>query len=189
MQQTWGFRGTRAAMFAVTCVLLAALGHVLMSGAVLPWWAIPMGFGWIGGTAWIVADRERGVPFVVLSTLVAQGALHLVFSLAQSMAIPHAMHTGAGHHMTGTSSLGMLGAHLLAALLCGLWLAYGERAAFAVLRSVARLILLPLRPFARPQVTAHRPRLRPAHSPTPYDDLLLVHAITSRGPPSGIAAF
>ncbi len=175
-------------MFAVTCVLLAALGHVVMSGAGLPWWAIPMGFGWIGVTAWIVADRERGVPFVVLSTLVAQGALHLVFSLAQSMAVPHAMHTGAGHDMTGTSSYGMLGAHLLAALLCGLWLAYGERAAFAVLRSVARLILLPLLPFARPQVIAHQPRIRPADSPTPYDDLLLVHAITSRGPPRGIAA-
>lgn len=187
MQQTWGFRGTRAAMFAATCVLLAALGHVVMSGAGLPWWAIPMGFGWIGITAWIVADRERGVPFVVLSTLVAQGALHLVFSLAQSMAVPHAMHTG--HEMTGMSSYGMLGAHLIAALLCGLWLGYGERAAFAVLRSVARLILVPLRPFARPQITAHQPRIRPTHSPTPYDDLLLVHAISSRGPPSGPAAF
>lgn len=186
MQQTWGFRGTRAAMFAVTCVLLAALGHVVMSGAGLPWWAIPMGFGWIGVTAWIVADRERGVPFIVLSTLVAQGALHLVFSLAQSMAVPHAMHTG--HHMTGTSSLGMLGAHLLAALLCGLWLAYGERAAFAVLRSVGRLILVPFRRPARLHITTQQPRVGPAHSPAPYDDLLLAHAITSRGPPSGIAA-
>jgi len=80
----------------------------------------------------------------------------------------------------------MLAAHLLAALLCGLWLAYGERAAFAVLRSVARLVLLPLRLLASPQITAHRPWIRAVHSPTPYADLLLGHAITSRGPPRGI---
>jgi len=169
-------------MFAVTCVLLAALGHVLMSGTPVPWWAMVAGAGSIGLAAWIVADGERDVPFVVVATLVAQAALHTVFTLAQSMTASHAMHD----HMSGTSSLGMLAAHLLAALLCGLWLAYGERAAFAVLRSVARLVLLPLRLLASPQLTAHRPRIRAVHSPTPYADLLLGHAITSRGPPRGI---
>jgi hypothetical protein len=169
-------------MFAVTCVLLAALGHVVMSGTPVPWWALVAGAGSIGTAAWIVADGERDVPFVVLATLVAQAALHTVFTLAQSMTDPHAMHD----HMAGTSSAGMLAAHLLAALLCGLWLAYGERAAFAVLRSVARLILLPLRLLVSPLVTAHRPRVRAVHSPTPYADLLLGHAITSRGPPQGI---
>ncbi|HWD78179.1 MAG TPA: hypothetical protein VG497_04845 [Kribbella sp.] len=179
MHQSRGFRAARAAMFAVTCVLLAALGHVLMSGMMLPWWALPMAFGWIGVTAWIVADRERGVPFVVLSTLFAQGALHLVFSLAQTM-------TPMGHmHMS--SSSGMVGAHLLAALLCGLWLAYGERAAFSVLRSLAVRVLLPLRLIAGAHVTPHRPGVTPAHSPTPLRELLLVHAITSRGPPRGVA--
>ncbi|GAA1161599.1 hypothetical protein GCM10009630_69870 [Kribbella jejuensis] len=179
MHQSRGFRAARAAMFAVTCVLLAALGHVLMSGAMLPWWALPMAFGWIGVTAWIVADRERGVPFVVLSTLFAQGALHVVFTLAQTMS-PHEMH---GDHMGGG---GMLGAHLVAALLTGLWLAYGERAAFSVLRSLAVRVLLPLRLISCPQVTPHQPRIAPARSPAPLRDLLLVHAITSRGPPGGV---
>lgn len=167
-------------MFAVTCVLLAALGHVLMSGAMLPWWALPMAFGWIGVTAWIVADRERGVPFVVLSTLFAQGALHLVFSLAQTMG-PHPMH---GDHMGG---IGMFGAHLVAAVLTGLWLAYGERAAFSVLRSLAVRVLLALRLVAGPWFTPHQPRVAPAQSPTPLRDLLLVNAITSRGPPGGVS--
>lgn len=97
-----------------------------------------------------------------------------------------------GHGMAGMplgmSSTGMLAAHLLAALLCGLWLAYGERAAFRILRAFAgrlfaplRLVLavappLPPRPRARPGRTTRRPRR-----------LLLVHAITSRGPPAGTA--
>lgn len=42
-----------------------------------------------------------------------------------------------GHETGGASSFGMLAAHLLAALLCGVWLAYGERAAFRTLRAVA----------------------------------------------------
>ncbi|MET9273515.1 hypothetical protein [Kribbella sp. NPDC003557] len=197
MQESLGFRAARAAMFAATCVLLAALGHVVMSGTPVPWWAMVAGAASIGTAAWIVADGERDVPFVVLATLVAQAALHTVFTLAQSMAAPPALHDHmpgdtTGHmtgHMTGTSSLGMLAAHLLAAFLCGLWLAYGERAAFAVLRSVAGLVLLPLRLLASPQITAHRPRIQAVHSPTPYTDLLLGHAITSRGPPRGTAAF
>lgn len=185
MYQSRGFRAARAATFAVTCVLLAALGHVLMSGMMLPWWAVPMAFGWIGVTAWIVADRERGVPFVVLSTLFAQGALHVVFSLAQTMS-PHAMH---GDHMgaAGMLGAGMVGAHLLAAVLTGLWLAYGERAAFSLLRSLAVRVLLPLRLIVCPQITPHQPRIAPARSPAPLRDQLLVHAVTSRGPPSGVA--
>ncbi|WP_427893408.1 hypothetical protein ACQHIV_11095 [Kribbella sp. GL6] len=177
MHQSRGFRAARAAMFAATCVLLAGVGHVLMSGAMLPWWTLPMAFGWIGITAWILADRERGVPFVVVSTLVAQGALHLVFTLAQTMA-PMG-------HMHGGTSYGMVGAHLAAAVLCGLWLAYGERAAFSVLRSLAVRVLLTLRLITIRHVTP--PRITAAHSPGPLRELLLVHAITSRGPPRGVA--
>jgi hypothetical protein len=115
-----------------------------------------------------------------------QAALHTVFTLAQTMAPahPHAMHD---HHMTGTSSYGMLGVHLLAALLCGLWLAYGERAAFNVLRSLAVRVLLRLRLAVRTPAIPHQPRNVPAYSPAPVRELLLAHAITSRGPPSGLA--
>ncbi|MFK8906691.1 hypothetical protein [Streptomyces sp. YS-3] len=110
--------------------------------------------------------------------------------------VGHLEHMGSmgsmGHDMAGMpwgmSSTGMLAAHLLAALLCGLWLAHGERAAFRILRAFAGRLFAPLRlvltavppqpprPRAVPERTARRPRR-----------LFLVHAITSRGPPAGTA--
>jgi hypothetical protein len=95
-----------------------------------------------------------------------------------------------GHAADGTSSsLGMLAAHLLAALLCGLWLAHGERAVFRVLRALAGLLAAPLRlPLALPApVSRSRPRVRRDRSVRAPRRLLLVHAITSRGPPAGTA--
>jgi len=209
MRPAWEFRAARAAMFAAICVLLAALGHHLMSGTPIPGWAMAASLAGVGAAAWFAAGRERGVPFVVLGTLTAQTVLHLVFSAAQTQARPdpqalhsahhtmpmdgahghHSMHTAAettAHHAAGMS-YGMLAAHLLAALLCGFWLAYGERAAFAVLRTVARRLLIPLRLFARPATTRYQPRVRPHHSPRTLRPYLLVHAITSRGPPRGVA--
>ncbi|MFF9897656.1 hypothetical protein [Streptomyces longispororuber] len=97
----------------------------------------------------------------------------------------------AGHDMGGMSPLGMLAAHLLAALLCGLWLAYGERAAFRMGRAVAGWLAAPLRlvlPLSLP-LPPHRPRLRPRrdHGARRLRRLLLVHALTRRGPPPGLA--
>ncbi|MGA4839073.1 hypothetical protein [Streptomyces sp. G45] len=94
-----------------------------------------------------------------------------------------------GHDMGGMSPLGMLAAHLLAALLCGLWLAYGERAAFRIGRAVAGWLAAPLRLALRLPPPPHRPRLRPRrdHGARTARRLLLVHAITSRGPPLGTA--
>jgi hypothetical protein len=85
---------------------------------------------------------------------------------------------------------GMYAAHLLAALLTGLWLAYGERAAFRILRAVAGWLAAPLRLLllALP-VPPHRPRLRarrPRSQRAPRL-VLLGHAITHRGPPLGTA--
>jgi hypothetical protein len=89
----------------------------------------------------------------------------------------------------GGSSFGMLAAHLLAALLTGLWLAHGEKAAFRILRTVAGWLAAPLRLLLALPVTPDGPfRVRPGR---PRSDrapsLLLVHAITSRGPPGGAA--
>ncbi|MFF8034845.1 MULTISPECIES: hypothetical protein [unclassified Streptomyces] len=238
MTAGWCFRTTRAAVFAAVCVLLAALGHVLMSGTGVPWWALGTATAATGGAAWCLAGRERGVLLVSSAVVAVQTALHTWFSYAQESAAPsgpavppmsadagphslahlghlgHAVHsaahggataesstaatgvmasmdalTGTGHTTGGTSSTGMLAAHLLAALLCGLWLAYGERAAFRTLRAVAGWLAAPLRlplalaaPPPRPRVVARRGR----DSRTPRR-LLLVHAITSRGPPAGTA--
>ncbi|MFD9188419.1 hypothetical protein ACFWCA_09365 [Streptomyces phaeochromogenes] len=235
MTAGWGIRAVRAAVFAAVCVVLAALGHVMMSGSSVPWWTMAAGGAVTGGAGWCLAARERGLPLIVTVVVVAQGLLHTGFSLAQSAAPPVArgsigsagrdmdsahmgaaamdsvhmgsVHTGStdamdmghmgsgpmahpAHDMDGMSSLGMLAAHLLAALLCGLWLAYGERAAFRILRAVAGRLAAPLRLLLHAMpAPPHRPRVRvPRRSPDRSPRrLLLVHAITSRGPPVGTA--
>ncbi|MEU9291715.1 hypothetical protein AB0D57_45670 [Streptomyces sp. NPDC048275] len=239
MTAGWCSRTVRAAVFAVVCVLLAALGHVMMSGGVVPWWALGGSGVVIGGMGWCLAGRERGLPLIVSSVVAAQVALHSAFSLAQSSGSSGAwgaavavftgadtlslrslltgftghgvssMSMGAAHmdsaHMGamdmgsmdpmghtaggGSSSLGMLAAHLLAALLCGLWLAHGERAAFRVLRVLASRLAAPLRLLLALPAPAHRPRLRVCRNRSVRAPrrFLLVHAITSRGPPAGTA--
>ncbi|MEU3542581.1 PE-PGRS family protein [Streptomyces paromomycinus] len=68
------------------CVLLAALGHALMSDAPVPWWVL---LGAVTATAlgaWSLAGRERGPLFVTSLTLATQAALHCAFSFGQSVA-------------------------------------------------------------------------------------------------------
>ncbi|MFJ6633362.1 hypothetical protein ACIQMR_18535 [Streptomyces sp. NPDC091376] len=262
-------------MFAATCVLLAALGHLLMSDRGVPWWAVAAAFGATTAIAWRLAARERGVLVVTSAAVAAQAVMHSGFSLAQAAVHPsvsdhgslarqwvryllsgaiesgpspqsesvsvsvsvselpsvagtvhsghlhpvpegsstmtspvgpehahHAMQGMAdnaadavnsvmpvGHDMGGMSPAGMLSAHLLAALLCGLWLAHGEQAAFRVLRSFAAWLIAPLRLPLRLAPPPHRPRIRArrARRACALRRLLLVHAITMRGPPPGTA--
>ncbi|MGC9379871.1 hypothetical protein [Streptomyces sp. MH13] len=240
MTAGWCSRTVRAAVFAAVCVLLAALGHLLMSGTAVPWWAVAAGLAATGGIAWWLADRERGPLAVVCVAVAAQTVLHASFSLAQATrrssssgdeplvrrwldillcrmpsgpggqreAVPrsvgtvdhgaHAAHSmpgtnamdavdPAGHALGGMSSTGMLVAHLVAASLCGLWLAHGERAAFRLVRSLAARLVAPLRLLLRPPAPSYRPRVRArrAASDRAPRRLLLAHAITSRGPPAG----
>ncbi|MER6381412.1 hypothetical protein [Streptomyces sp. NPDC001250] len=216
MTAGWCARTIRAAVFAAMCVLLAALGHVLMSGSDVPVWALAAGVATTGAAGWCLAGRERGLPLIVTAVVAAQAGLHEAFSYAQSasggsasadvsgmgsMAMGHTSmshmdHAGQmghaghmGHSMGGGSSFGMLAAHLLAALLCGLWLAYGERAAFRILRAVAGWLAAPLRLLFASPITPDRPRvhLRRRRSDRAPRLLLLGHAITSRGPPVGTA--
>ncbi|MEU9996232.1 hypothetical protein [Streptomyces sp. NPDC050848] len=95
-----------------------------------------------------------------------------------------------GHDMADMSPSGMLAAHLLAALLCGLWLAHGERAAFRVLRALAALLLAPLRLILRLPAPPDRPRIRARREERArrLRQLLLAHVLTSRGPPPAAAA-
>ncbi|MFB6479718.1 hypothetical protein ACFCXF_04950 [Streptomyces virginiae] len=227
-------------MFAALCVLLAATGHLLMSGVPVPWWALAVAFPGTAATAWALAGRERGLLAVTTAAVAVQAVLHTGFTLAQSLVGPaaptgsgqmssmapmagmtrppgvgtpaatahahHAMHgatdtasalagaTGGplpvGVHEAGAMSpAGMLAAHLLAAVLCGLWLAHGERAAFRVVRAVAGRLWTPMRLLLRTAVPAHRPpvRVRRRRRNRAPRRLFLVHAITSRGPPAGTA--
>ncbi|MFC8143461.1 hypothetical protein ACFUKV_17195 [Streptomyces paradoxus] len=212
----WCARAIRAAVFAAVCVVLAALGHVMMSGDHVSLSTLLAGWVVTGAAGWCLAGRERGLRLVVGVAVAVQTALHSAFSLgppassapgAHSMDMPslrdgtasmsHDMSAGAmeamsphaGHVPGGDSSLGMLAAHLLAALLCGLWLGHGERAAFRLLRAVGSRLAAPLRLLfalpAPPPPPVHRRRRPSNRSPR---RLLLVHAITTRGPPAGAAA-
>lgn len=228
MTAGWGVRTIRAAVFASVCVLLAALGHVLMSGRAVPWWTMAAGVVLTAGAGWCLAGRERGLPLVVSVVVAAQGGLHTAFEFAQSSSTtahdmgsmsthggsmdPMSMdamnsigsmgsagsmsmghmgmeHMDMGHDMGVTSSFGMFAAHTLAALLCGLWLGHGERAAFRILRAVAGWLAAPLRLSLILPTPPHRPRLRPRRGRSDRAPRLLplVHTITSRGPPAGIA--
>lgn len=211
MTAGWGARAGRAAVFAAVCVVLAALGHVMMSGDHVPLWTLVAGWAVTGAVGWGLAGRERGLPLITGVAVVAQTVLHSAFSLvspaADSMdmgAMSHGMHampmpmpagtsTGMEGHMapSGHSSAGMLAAHLLAALLCGLWLGYGERAVFRVLRAVCGWLAAPMRLLFPAPVPPRRPSLRVRRRRRSHRAprlLLLVHAITSRGPPAGAAA-
>lgn len=219
MTAGWCSRTVRAAVFAAVCVLLAALGHVMMSGQHVPGWALAAGLAVTGAAGWSLAGRERGLPLIVTVVVAAQTALHEAFTFAQSASADTAsMDTGPmptdsmsmspmGHmdmsgmehmahmgHMAhsmdgGSSSFGMLAAHLFAALLCGMWLAYGERAAFRILRAVAARLAAPLRLLLALPDTPVRPRLRVRRRRSRRAPrlLLLVHSIISRGPPAGVA--
>ncbi|MEU4086924.1 hypothetical protein [Streptomyces aureus] len=234
MTAGWCTRVLRAVMFAAVCVVLAALGHVMMSGSPVAWWALAGAGAGTAGAGWCLAGRERGLALVVSVVVLAQAALHVVFSIARSltptatgsmgmgstdmgsmdmssmdmgstgstgmsgmgsmdmgsMGAGPLAHLFPGGARTGSlSSLGMFAAHALAALLCGLWLAHGERAVFRVLRAMAGRLAAPLRLLLALPEPPYRPVLRPRRRTSDRAPrlLLLVHAITLRGPPVGSA--
>ncbi|MFI5663698.1 hypothetical protein [Streptomyces sp. NPDC051684] len=229
-------RGVRTGVFAAICVTLAALGHVVMSGAGVPWWALLLALLMTGVVGWGLSAFERAGRTVVTACVGIQVALHVALCLAQAAAHPGvggslprrwiayllctappapdvrtgsmppmpgmsgatgtAMHAmpgmGApGHGMSAASSAGMLAAHLLAAALCGGWLARGERAAFDALRAVESSLTAPLRlPLPCPLAATDNDDGVPAHRPISDRAprrLLLARAITSRGPPVPLA--
>ncbi|MDT0485629.1 hypothetical protein [Streptomyces doebereineriae] len=229
MAAGWYTRTVRAAVFAAVCVLLSALAHTMMSGALVPWWALCAGLVAAGGVGWALAGHERGLRVIVPVVVVTQAVLHWSFSLAQSagqpaaranavgdtgdmpmvsmdhpmssghdmssMGMDHSVHVGSGapagveQWLGGTSLLGMYAAHLVAALLCGLWLGYGERVAFRLLRVVAGWLAAPLRLVSAAPALPRRPRVlrRRRRTRLVPRRLHLVHAITPRGPPATLA--
>ncbi|MEU8827859.1 hypothetical protein [Streptomyces sp. NPDC048636] len=229
MEAGRGLRALRATVFAAVCVLLAALGHAVMSGVGVPWWAVAAAVLVTGGAAWAVAGRERGPLLVTAATVGAQSALHAGFTLAQELAggaagargeaghahhaarMAHAhihahdsmdtmsthpmpmdslaSHGAMAHGAMGHGALGMWSAHVLAALVCGMWLSGGEQAAFRLFRLVrtraTRLFapLLALLLGAAPPPGPALPRAAREGTAQRLRRLLLVHVIATRGPP------
>ncbi|WP_432059132.1 hypothetical protein [Streptomyces sp. S1] len=211
-------RALRAALFAVVCVALAAVGHSSMSAHRLPATALLGAFAVTAAVAWAAAGRRRGTPAIAGALLTLQGALHLLFSTTGAHgSTPAAHHATHGPHTTHTlhgtavptastegassaldpavaqavdsvtaSGPGMVAVHLLAALLCGLWLAHGEAALFALARAALAYAFTPLRllralvrvpdaprgPVRRARRNAHRPHT-----------VVLAHTLSRRGPP------
>jgi hypothetical protein len=79
-------RGARAAVFAVACVGISAVGHVWMSGEAVPLWSVALAFAVLAGAGYALAGRQRG--FLSISALMLVGELgqHLLFCAAQDMA-------------------------------------------------------------------------------------------------------
>ncbi|CAM5746872.1 hypothetical protein [Streptomyces afghaniensis 772] [Streptomyces afghaniensis] len=90
-------RTIRAAVFAAVCVVLAALGHVMMSGDHVPLRTLLAGWAVTGVAGWCLAGRERGLRLVVAVAVAVQTALHSAFSLAP--AAPDSMDMGSAESM------------------------------------------------------------------------------------------
>ncbi|MCD9143201.1 hypothetical protein [Streptomyces albireticuli] len=246
-----GPRTLRAAMFAVVCVLLAALGHAVMSGTTVPWWAVVVALSGTGSAAWFLAGRERGPLLITLATVGAQTALHHFFALAQNVAanaaraarlgldgdfpLPGGMSGmsgmggmgdmggmgnmgGGGHSMSampmspdmagmpmdhsmgmagmsghdmsmhaGHGALAMWSAHVVVALICGIWLAGGEQAAFRLGRTLRTRLFAPLLVLFRDVPTRQGPpRIRAdrTRAAQRLRQLLYAHVLATRGPPA-----
>ncbi|WP_329189538.1 hypothetical protein [Actinacidiphila glaucinigra] len=201
------FRLARAAVFAAVCVAVTGLGHALMSRAV-PVWAV--GYAFAAATAgawWLAGRRERGAPAITVATVATQFALHGWFDLAQAFATAPAGVGGmtAGHPVPATDAMpmataamddgpiGMVSAHAMAAVLCGLWLWRGEAAAFQLARSLAVSLFAPLRPVLHVPAAFSPPApARPASflaSPRLPRQVALWHGVTRRGPPKPAISF
>ncbi|MFI9204296.1 hypothetical protein [Streptomyces sp. NPDC053048] len=223
-------RALRAGVFAAVCVLLAALGHAVMSGTTVPWWAVAVALTGTGSCAWFLAGRERGPLLITLATVGAQTGLHFFFTLAQSIAhgaatadggstlypvdsamcggppiapttampTAHPMDMGStgmdGMAMSGMhgghGALGMWSAHILVAVVCGIWLSGGEQAAFRLGRAIgARLFAPLLLLFHDVPARPGPPRVRAALAPAAQRlrELLYAHVLARRGPPACVA--
>ncbi|MCF3101039.1 hypothetical protein IPZ58_05540 [Streptomyces roseoverticillatus] len=99
----------------------------------------------------------------------------------------------AGHSMSmhaGHGALGMWSAHILVAVVCGMWLAGGEQAAFRLARTVRSSLFVPLlivlgavpAPSGPPRIRAGRSRAAQR-----LRQLLYAHVLSRRGPPARVA--
>lgn len=183
-------RGLRAAVFAVLCVLLAAGGHVLATGAAPPVRTQVAGALALFAAGCLLGGRERSLAGIGGGTLVSQGGLHLAFAAAR----PHAVTVMHGMRMSPSAahphSPHATVAHLGAALVLTWWLRRGEAALWSLLRWAVALVpgLVAWWQVARGARTAPavprpgRPGDRGTGAPR---QTLLRYAVHRRGPPAG----
>ncbi|MFE5664156.1 hypothetical protein ACFQ7W_09530 [Streptomyces niveus] len=201
-------RLVRTAVFAAVCVLVSGLGHALSSGGPLPPGVLALAFLPVCGAGWLLSRKERAGAVIVTASAVGQLLLHAVFSgLHPTPGDGHAGHGAHGGHEAGelayeglpgvlldtgvisTLTSGMVGAHLVAGLVCGWWLWRGDRAFVRLVHALGLFAFERLRfahavlsggwatylPVLAPPV-AYRPIRPPAQLPAP-------HVVSRRGPP------
>ncbi|MQY05677.1 hypothetical protein [Actinomadura macrotermitis] len=175
-------RACRAVVFATVCVVLATLGHALVSPDAVPPWAVLTGFGGTLAVAAALSGHERSLATILGGLLGGQFALHSLYTSASAppgLLEHHPAAMPAAHH---SSSTAMTLAHVAAAVLSAWWLRRGERAAWALAR---RLAARPLRLLLSVEPPAPAPRIPSvpvASSPRPRWRALR-HQVVRRGPP------
>ena len=178
MPLTSPVRLARTAAFAVVCLGLGVLAHVLGGGSVTPS-AAAWGLAAALGAAPPLTARERTIHTILPLLAGVQVALHLLFSLSSPTACPAGV-PPAYPHAGLSPALGMLLLHGWAAVLTSLWLARGEAALWALLRRLAvRFLFILRRPV--PPVPPSPPPC--ADEPGPALPAVPRHAVTRRGPP------
>ncbi|MEW9534306.1 MFS transporter [Microbispora sp. NPDC049125] len=183
MRANLPLRLARSAAFAVVCVILGVGAHRFAGGAGPDPGVLLVGVLVVMAGATALAGRERPPAAVIGLLVAAQVFLHELLGTA---GIPPV--SGDPHSHALSVRVGMLTAHLTAALLTGWWLSRGETALWSILRRLgagALRALAPLIALLRADLSGARgPRLvRFARAGTPRPRCLLRHAVVRRGPP------
>ncbi len=177
-------RASRATVFAVVCVLVSAVVHVLAGGAAVRPGFLAAAVALTWGGAYAIGARQHGRGVLLAACFAAQYGMHHLFSAgAEASAVPLA-------HAHGGTGVGMLLVHVAVALLSSWWLERGETAlamiAHLAVTSLSVLwagLLLAVSP-----VTARLPRRPLAHHEHARLRLLLASSLRRRGPPLPVAA-
>lgn len=188
----------RAATFAVVCVSLTLLAHVMAAREPVPPWAAGAGFVAVFGVVAVLAGHERSLATIFGGLLGGQFGLHVWFAAAQAPMVDHMAHEHAAMPSAAApvaavsaeatqSGLGMIVAHVAAAAVSAWWLWQGERAAWSLARWITALAAWPVRKLlellAVPLVG--RPIwIRPSGESVPRPSCaVLRYTVVLRGPP------
>jgi len=191
----------------LACVMLAAgvSGHAAGGGAAPPVALLGPLLLVLTLAASPFLDAPASSVRVAALVLTAQAGLHLLLEVVGSTpatsAVPMTMPATPGHPMTQvmpahSTHVGMLAAHVGAALVVALWLAAGERAAWTVL-GVVGLALAQTWSAVRDVVSPRPVLLVAGPRPTAYawGERPVLHSVwhgagglSRRGPPSSCAA-
>ncbi|WP_051247512.1 hypothetical protein [Nocardioides halotolerans] len=164
---------------------LRTLG-VLVGGQTVIHLCLTLSAGHVGDPEASAASVPRGTGFAPLPEVDGRRVGSLQDAFVGSDAMPHQTPTLPVHHLVADLSAHapMMAAHLAAATLVGLWLAYGERCLVRVVQLTARVLLRLARPVL---IVTVRPAPRPGWVADAVAaglrSVLLGPSVSRRGPP------